>query len=220
MKNKKKKTLLIVFFSILGVILLFFGVLYYISSTVNNYTYNEKNWINSNSNKSIDIYVDPTLPVFASGGKGVYYDYLSALKEDTGLTINVITEDKSKYKLINKNKVDDDDVVFYRDHFVVLGSNSTINKLDDLDNKTYGYSLTLNTWCIDEFNADKAVVKPYLRPMSSMTEEEKGEYQAFFNYDGVEYPEEYIDWLNAHHFDYRGLIEKGLALKASEGMYE
>lgn len=92
--------------------------------------------------------------------------------------------------------------------------------VDDLDNKTYGYSLTLNTWCIDEFNADKAVVKPYLRPMSSMTEEEKGEYQAFFNYDGVEYPEEYIDWLNAHHFDYRGLIEKGLALKASEGMYE
>ena len=28
-----------------------------------------------------------------------------------------------------------------------------------------------------------------------------------------------IDWLNAHHFDYRGLIEKGLALKAKEGMY-
>lgn len=63
-------------------------------------------------------------------------------------------------------------------------------------------------------------IKPYLRPMSSMTEEEKIDYQAFFNYDGVEYPEEYIDWLNAHHFDYRGLIEKGLALKASEGMYE
>ena len=61
---------------------------------------------------------------------------------------------------------------------------------------------------------------PYLRPMSSMTEEERKEYQAFFNYDGVEYPEEYIDWLNAHHFDYRGLIEKGLALEAPEGMYK
>jgi hypothetical protein len=62
-------------------------------------------------------------------------------------------------------------------------------------------------------------IKPYLRPMSSMTEEEKIDYQAFFNYDGVEYPEEYIDWLNVHHFDYRGLIEKGLALEAPEGMY-
>jgi predicted AlkP superfamily phosphohydrolase/phosphomutase len=29
-----------------------------------------------------------------------------------------------------------------------------------------------------------------------------------------------IDWLNAHHFDYRGLIEKGLALEAPEGMYK
>ena len=59
-------------------------------------------------------------------------------------------------------------------------------------------------------------VRPYLRPMSSMTEEEKEEYQAFFNYDGVEYPEEYIDWLNAHYFDYRGLIEKDLAVEVTE----
>ena len=60
------------------------------------------------------------------------------------------------------------------------------------------------------------IVKPYLRPMSGMTEEEKKEYQAFFNYDGIEYPEEYIDWLNAHHFDYRGLIPKGLAIAVTE----
>lgn len=58
--------------------------------------------------------------------------------------------------------------------------------------------------------------KPYLRPMSSMTEKEKIDYQAFFNYDGVEYPEEYIDWLNANHFDYRGLVEKGLAVEVTE----
>lgn len=61
--------------------------------------------------------------------------------------------------------------------------------------------------------------KPYLRPISSMTEEEKIDYQAFFDYNGVEYPEEYIDWLNAHHFDYRGLIPMGLALEAPNDMY-
>jgi len=67
---------------------------------------------------------------------------------------------------------------------------------------------------------NKIIIKPYLRPMASMTEEEKIDYQAFFNYDGVEYPDEYIDWLNERHFDYRGLIEKGLANEAPEGMYK
>ena len=65
-------------------------------------------------------------------------------------------------------------------------------------------------------------VKPYLRPMSSMTEEEEKEWWDTF--DGKNYVvtghSASIDWLNAHHFDYRGLIEKGLALEAPEGMYK
>ena len=60
---------------------------------------------------------------------------------------------------------------------------------------------------------------PYLRPMSSMTEKEKEEYDKTFDWDysiqGTPF-----DWLNAHHFDYRGLIGKGLALEAPEGMYK
>jgi hypothetical protein len=80
-------------------------------------------------------------------------------------------------------------------------------------------------------------IKPYLRPMSSMTEEEKDElYTAMDWYGEIDetgnvytkgqekvYREtfyEYTDWLNVHHFDYRGLIEKGLALEAPEGMYK
>ena len=74
--------------------------------------------------------------------------------------------------------------------------------------------------------------KPYLRPMSSMTEEEKKEYGKVCELDteilanhpmnGEPFPALYNsqDWLNAHHFDYRGLIKLGLALEAPEGMYE
>lgn len=65
-------------------------------------------------------------------------------------------------------------------------------------------------------DVDGEVPKPYLRPMSSMTEDEKIDYRAFFNYDGVEYPDEYIDWLNVHHFDYRGLIPKSLAIEVTK----
>ena len=58
-------------------------------------------------------------------------------------------------------------------------------------------------------------IKPYLRPLSSMTKEEKAYYFAI-----DEEPVKCIDWLNEHHFDYRGLIEKGLALEAPEDMYK
>jgi len=65
---------------------------------------------------------------------------------------------------------------------------------------------------------------PYLRPISSMTEEEYNEYSLYDCYtiydDGKQISNGGgMDWLNAHHFDYRGLIEKGLALEAPEGMY-
>ena len=64
-------------------------------------------------------------------------------------------------------------------------------------------------------------VKPYLRPMSSMAEEEKLMYEGLMiGTDNVSYMLDVIDWLNAHHFDYRGLIEKGLAIEAHKGMYK
>ena len=88
-------------------------------------------------------------------------------------------------------------------------------------------------------------VKPYLRPLSSMTEDEKAEMHAILSPEGIaEYenygfstpvshfgdfiPYEYIyeymfsvvSWLNEHHFDYNELITKGLALEAPEGMYK
>jgi hypothetical protein len=59
--------------------------------------------------------------------------------------------------------------------------------------------------------------KPYLRTLSSMTEEEQYEYNTAIDND-IE-PERIVDWYNLHHFDYRGLIPMGLALEATEGMY-
>ena len=64
--------------------------------------------------------------------------------------------------------------------------------------------------------------KPYLFPLSSMTEEQKVIYgdlcysiiQSLAKNMQSEL-NELINWLNAHHFDYRGLIEKGLAIDAT-----
>lgn len=60
-------------------------------------------------------------------------------------------------------------------------------------------------------------IKPYLRPMSSMTEEEKEElFQLMGNGTDVKR----IDFYISHHFDYRGLVPMGLALEAPEDMYK
>ena len=68
-------------------------------------------------------------------------------------------------------------------------------------------------------------IKPYLRPMSSMTEEERDEVKKYMKREQIvnvafyHATEKTYDWYNAHHFDYRGLIPMGLALEAPEGMY-
>ena len=102
-------------------------------------------------------------------------------------------------------------------HVIAIGNEDTVDFIEDqqVDGEPY---------TIDEF-------KPYLRPMSSMTEEEKKEFEslgwrvdelddnlpwnhnAYNVFDGV-------DWLNKKMFDYRGLIPMGLALEAPKNMYK
>ena len=73
--------------------------------------------------------------------------------------------------------------------------------------------------------AGEILIKPYLRPMSSITDDEKKEYKEYFKsiegqLIGLQGRINWsIDWLNTHHIDYHGLIEKGLALEAPEGLY-
>lgn len=74
------------------------------------------------------------------------------------------------------------------------------------------------------YESDIEDVKPYLRPMSSMTEEEKEEYEHIASgievENGIRIPNvNQIEWLNRNHFDYRGLIPMELALEAPNDMY-
>ena len=105
--------------------------------------------------------------------------------------------------------------------------------------------------CYDDETVYIDNVRPYLFPLSSMTEEEAKELSILYGIKdilSINITDEYIDfkiddgfcsferktiwyneiisstetfdWLNKNHFDYRGLIEKGLALEAPEEMYK
>ena len=85
------------------------------------------------------------------------------------------------------------------------------------------YKCFCESWENEDFKSHSRWKLSYLRPMSSMTEEEKKEYELLANHCivtsiGFIHLEAapLTDWLNAHHFDYRGLIHKGLAIEVTE----
>lgn len=65
-----------------------------------------------------------------------------------------------------------------------------------------------------EYIAVDKPCKPYLRPMSSISSLISA--KEWSSLSGIDL----IDWYNANHIDYRGLIEKGLALVAPDNMYK
>ena len=98
-------------------------------------------------------------------------------------------------------------------HVVAIGNEDTVDFIED--EQTCG-----DPYTIDEF-------KPYLRPISSMTEEEDKDWQLYKNRIAESCDEllekriaELHDWYNLHHFDSCGLIPMGIALEAPEDMYK
>ena len=124
----------------------------------------------------------------------------------------------------------------YGVHCCVLNLNKTIKEDNDIIYGIVGDNIVT-------LKSDKNEcymyyqIKLYLRQMSSMTREELHELQEILGPD-IEIMDNLIDildssihvfsilelqavfdWLNKHHFDYRRLIEKGLALETPERMY-
>ena len=87
------------------------------------------------------------------------------------------------------------------------------------------YGINISATRRDYFNDEKLNFKPYLRPMSSMTEEEFDKYEELEwvgDFEHLSLP--LLDWLNKKMFAYRtidgkDMFELDLAIKAPEGMY-
>ena len=89
-------------------------------------------------------------------------------------------------------------------------------KVTDIRDNGYICGTVNNHYCWAVF--DPLELKPYLFPLSSMTKEQRQELQYIterWMYDTSYSISDSTDWLNKNHFDYRGLIEKGLAIDAT-----
>lgn len=96
----------------------------------------------------------------------------------------------------------------------------------------YYEDIPIDSGCVNNVFYPIENIKPYLRPMSSMTESEMEELRELcggivWKKDtlrdevlDIYYRHDALDWLLKHHFDTCGLIGMGLALEAPEGMYD
>lgn len=92
------------------------------------------------------------------------------------------------------------------------GADEECETWDEVDGVAFDYVE------IGQYSLPIERVKPYLFPLSSMTDYQKSDYQ-FITERWMNDPShsisDSIDWLNKNHFDYRGLIPMGLALDAT-----
>ena len=153
--KKNKKLIISIAISILIVsfgIFIFYKLFY----DGNKLSLGEKDWLNRNKSSVITINLPNELNVFASAGKGVFYDFLSGFEKENEININKnilpIGEENGLGFTINR-KIDKNDLLIFRDHYVVVGKNyQSINSLNNLIGKNIGSTKDYINRITDNYN--------------------------------------------------------------------
>ena len=172
---KKKKSIIIIIIIIIS-ILVVIGIaigLYFILNDKDKLTVSERNWVNQNIGTIQNINVINNVNVFGKNGSGVFYDFISDFETEYGLSINPITfnegSNPSGISFGVKNIVDDNDILFYTDHYVLVGKNNDyISTEEDLNGKN-----------IDILSKDLSYVSKYVKKASNVV------FKQFENIDEI-----------------------------------
>ena len=130
--KKTKKIIISVISSILIVALGIF-IYYKFFYDANKLNINEKEWLNNKKTSVISFNVPGDLNVFSASGKGVFYDFLDGFEKEYEVTLNknVINDNNSLGFVVSKD-INKNDLLIYKDHYVIVGKNS-IDIKDILD---------------------------------------------------------------------------------------
>ena len=137
--NKKVGIIAIIVILILGSI----GIVRFFTKEDQNTTLTviEKKWIEDNKNNVIDFATLNNIPIVSNNGSGIFFDFISALENDTSLEFNKVsyeTEDKitAEYSLIKKENLNKNDLLLYQDNYVLLTNDNIyytdVNEIQNL----------------------------------------------------------------------------------------
>lgn len=151
MRKKKNNTWLVGALIVVLVVILIILINFSRGNVGNtNLNLTEKKWIENNKKDVINVSIANNIPGFSSDGEGVFFDYVSKLGEQTGLSFNLISYDAGSDVLENDlyfevvsgedvNDLKDDSMVFFKDYYVLVGKDSEkITEPSKISNKKIG----------------------------------------------------------------------------------
>ena len=151
MRKKKNNTWLVGALIVVLVVILIILINFSRGNAGNtNLNLTEKKWIENNKKDVINVSIANNIPGFSSDGEGVFFDYVSKLEEQTGLSFNLISYDAGSdvlesdlyFEVVSGedvNDLKDDSMVFFKDYYVLVGKDSEkITEPSKISNKKIG----------------------------------------------------------------------------------
>lgn len=162
MKKNSKKIIII---AIIAILLLGIGgfITYKIVNDENKLTVEEKEWITANKSKVQNVYVLNNIDIFGKNGSGLLYDFINDLESEYNLNVNLITYNYGE-EVSNKSfrvvyDLADDDILFYKEHYVVISKNKeNLTSLSSLSNKKIGI-----------LSQDEKIINKYLTDVNKVS---------------------------------------------------
>lgn len=174
----KKKLIILV--PIVVAILVFIGVFCYYNTAdkQTSLTVLEKRWLEKNSDTVVDFAIINNLPLYGMNGKGVLFEFLDDLEENTNLEFNKLPYLKesepstSSYRiriLNNETSLTNKDLLIYEDGYIAVGKTyQRINRIDEMKDITFGV-----------FNDDIGELSYYLKSGTNLS------YKTYENIDDL-----------------------------------
>ena len=148
--KKNNKTNKLVILSVIGLIFTISIVIFVLNYTKDSSSFSiiEKNWINNNTNKIIDVSVYNDVPIYGQNGEGIAFSYLEEFTNSYGIQFNKVsyiagnTENLKEvsFRILDFNtELTDNDIEIYKDYYVIVSKdNSVLNNINDLNNIKLG----------------------------------------------------------------------------------